>query len=54
VRLVGVLIEEMIIVDNSIHSGMKCRTVSGWKHSSTKATFMGIMFLGSRLLFWIQ
>lgn len=36
------------IVDSLEYSGVNCRTVSGWKHSSTKATFAGIVSLKSR------
>ena len=36
------------IDDNSIYDGVICRTVSGWKHSSTKATFTGVVSLRGR------
>ena len=36
------------IVDSLEYSGVNCRTVSGWKHSSTKAIFTGIVFLKRR------
>ena len=29
------------VVDSLKYSGVRCRTVSGWKHSSTKATLAG-------------
>ena len=36
-------------VDNLEYDGVSCRTVSGWKHSSTKTILAGVVSLKSRL-----
>ena len=36
-------------VDSSEYDGVSYRTVSGWKHSSTKAILSGVLILKSRL-----
>ena len=36
------------IVDNLKYNGVRYRTVSGWKHSSTKVTLVGVINLKSR------
>ena len=38
----------VIIVDSSKYDGVSYRTVSGWKHSSTKIILAGIISLKSR------
>ena len=38
-----------MIVDSLEYDGVSCRTVSGWKHSSTKAILTGVVSLKSRL-----
>ena len=38
-----------IVVDSLEYGGVSCRTVSGWKHSSTKAILAGVISLKSRL-----
>ena len=35
-------------VDSLKYDGVRCRTVSGWKHSSTKAILAGVIILRSR------
>ena len=35
-------------VDNLEYNGVRYRTVSGWKHSSTKVTLAGVIILRSR------
>lgn len=42
------LIEGYSIVDILNYNGVSCRTVSGWKHSSTKASLAGIVTLKER------
>lgn len=34
-----------IFVDSYGQGGVKLRTVSGWKHSSTKVTFAGVLII---------
>ena len=36
-------------VDSLKYDGVRCRTVSGWKHSSTKVILAGVILLRSRL-----
>lgn len=45
VRGIGNLLDIFITVDISGYDGVSYRTVSGWKHSSTKVTFAGVLFL---------
>ena len=33
-----------VCVDNLILNGVGCRTVSGWKHSSTKVILAGVIY----------
>ena len=49
VRGIGNLLDIFITVDISGYDGVSYRTVSGWKHSSTKVILTGIIFLKSRL-----
>ena len=42
------LAEGDIIVDILNYSGVSCRIVSGWKHSSTKASLAGVITLEKR------
>ena len=35
-------------VDSLEYDGVSCRTVSGWKHSSTKTILAGVISLRSR------
>ena len=49
VRGIGNLIDVFMTVDSSEYDGVSCRTVSGWKHSSTKAILAGVISLKSRL-----
>lgn len=42
------LVDGYSIVDILICNGVSCRTVSGWKHSSTKASLAGVMTLKER------
>ena len=42
------------VVDNLRYNGASCRTVSGWKHSSTKAILAGVVLLRRRLFFQNQ
>ena len=42
------LIDAFMTVDSSEYDGVSYRTVSGWKHSSTKIILAGIIFLKSR------
>ena len=49
VRGIENLIEIFMIVDSSEYDGVSYRTVSGWKHSSTKIILAGTIFLNSRL-----
>jgi len=37
--------DKYVIVEVYTYGGVICRTVSGWKHSSTKAIFAGIIFV---------
>ena len=38
------------VVDNLDNDGARYRTVSGWKHSSTKVTLAGVIHLKSRFI----
>ena len=48
VRGIGNLAEEFMAVDSSEYDGVSYRTVSGWKHSSTKVILTGVVSLKSR------
>lgn len=48
VRLVGVRFFKFNIVEVSNRNGTGYRTVSGWKHSSTKISLVGIRVLKKR------
>ena len=37
--------DKYVIVEVYTYGGVICRTVSGWKHSSTKAIFAGVIFV---------
>ena len=37
--------DKCVIVEVYNYDGVICRTVSGWKHSSTKAIFAGVIFV---------
>ncbi len=39
---------EFTAVDSLEYDGASCRTVSGWKHSSTKTILAGVISLKSR------
>ena len=38
------LMANLSCVDNLILNGVGCRTVSGWKHSSTKVILAGVIY----------
>lgn len=42
------LVDGYIIVDILNYNGVSCRTVSGWKHSSTKTSLTGVITLKKR------
>lgn len=42
------LADGYVIVDILNYNGVSCRTVSGWKHSSTKASLTGVITLKER------
>lgn len=42
------LVDSFIIVDILNYNGVSCRTVSGWRHSSTKTSLAGIVTLKDR------
>ena len=48
VRGIGNLLDIFITVDLSGYDGVSYRTVSGWKHSSTKIILTGVISLKSR------
>ena len=39
------MVKVNIFVDVYSQGGVKLRTVSGWKHSSTKVTFAGVLII---------
>ena len=49
VRGIENLIDVFMTVDSSEYDGVSYRTVSGWKHSSTKIILAGIVSLKKRL-----
>ena len=49
VRGIGNLIDVFMTVDSSEYDGVSYRTVSGWKHSSTKVILAGVILLKRRL-----
>ena len=48
VRGIENLIDVFMTVDSSEYDGVSYRTVSGWKHSSTKIILAGVVSLKSR------